>query len=163
MNMSEYLKKKRLLFVLTIIVILFIIVFSVFTFLNKNKESNKVVEQDLKVTYNIASVYPSEIEEAKLNANDSSIIIKNNKKESKKYKIVVKPTDNNTLELNKVYIFINNNLINLTNSTEEIIYQDTIGSLEEKTITFKTWVGIDLLTSDDEDKVLDLKYEVIEV
>ena len=39
---------------------------------------------------------------------------------------------------------------------------NSIKGHDEYSITFKAWVGLDLITSSDLDKVLNLKYEIIE-
>ncbi len=163
MKMGDYLKKKRLLFAVTIVLILIIIIVSICTFLNKGKESSNVQEQDLKVTYNISknNNYPMDKESGIANASYSNIVVKNNKTYDQDFKLIIKPEDNSTLELNKIYFYINNNVVLLSELNNNIAYEGKAKANDEVTITFKTWVGLDLITSEDNDKIVNLKYEII--
>ena len=163
MKMGDYLKKRRLLFVITVILIIVIIIVSVCTFLKKGKESSNVQEQDLKITYNITknNNYPMTKEDGITNADYSTIVIKNNKPYDQEYKLVVKPEDNSTLELNKIYLYINNEVMLLSDLNNNIAYENKVKANEETSISFKTWVGLDLITNEDNDKIVNLKYEII--
>lgn len=163
MKMGEYIQKRKSLFIITFILIIIVGVVSIYTFNKKGKESSNVQEQDLKVTYNITKdlLYPMDKETGKVNANTSTIVVKNNKSYDQKYKLVVKPESNSTLELTKIYIMINDNIYTVSELTNGILYKDTIKANEEKTISFKTWVGVDLINSSDDDKTVNLKYEII--
>lgn len=163
MKINSYLKKRRYLLILTVIVIIGIIISSIYTFTKKNNESNNVLEQDLHVTYNIAKdlPYPMDKKDGVEKANSSLINIVNNTNNTIKYKLVVKE-DNSTLDKSKVYIYINNNVYKLSDFNDNTILHNSIKPNEEYNISFKTWVGLDLITSSDNDKVLNLKYEIIE-
>ena len=157
MKMSEYLSKKRVLLLITILLILVIIIASIFTLLNKNKDRDKLQEQDFSVTYNLnkQSYAPMDLETGLNTVPLSTINIRNNKSYGQDYKLVIKTKDDSTLELSKVYIKL------LSDYIDGIITTGSINSNEEITISFKTWIGLDLITPEDEDKVLNLKYEVI--
>lgn len=163
MKMSEYLSKKRVLLLVTIILILTVIIVSVFTLLNKNKDRNKVQEQDFSVTYNLnKEVFaPMDKEIGMNNMPLSTITIKNNKSYKQEYKLIIKPKDNSTLELSKVYLFINNEVKLLSDLDDGVALTGTVNPNEEINVTFKTWIGLDLITPEDEEKVLNLKYDVI--
>ena len=115
MKMSEYLSKKKVLLFVTIILIVVVIIVSIFTLLNKNKDRDKVQEQAFSVTYNLnKQVYAPMDKDTGMNTIPlSTINIKNNKSYSQEYKVVINAKDNSTLELNKVYIFINNEIKHL--------------------------------------------------
>lgn len=163
MKMSEYIQKRKYLFIITFLLLLGVGIISIYTFNKKGKESSNVQEQDLKVTYNITKdlLYPMDKETGKSNANTSTIVIKNNKPYDQKYKLVVKPENNSTLEVTKIYIMINDNIYTVSELMDGILYKDTIKANDEITLSFKTWVGVDLINSNDNDKVVNLKYEVI--
>jgi hypothetical protein len=163
MKMSEYLKKKRYLLILTFVVITGIIVSSIYTFTKGSKESNNIQEQDLKVTYNIAKniLYPMDRVDGANKADSSSIHIRNTSNKNIKYKLIF-DEDNSTLDKSKIYININNNTYILSDFNDNTILHDSIKPNDEYTITFKSWVGLDLITSSDNDKVLNIKYQIIE-
>ena len=163
MKMSEYLSKKRILLLVTIVLIITIIIVSIFTLLNKNKERNKVQEQDFSVTYilNKETFAPMDIETGLNTIPLSTINIKNNKNYTQEYKLIIKSKENSTLELSKVYININNETKVLSDYQDGVVYQGSLNSKSDITISFKTWIAGDLITPEDEDKVLNLKYDVI--
>ena len=163
MKMSEYLSKKRVLLLITILLILVIIIASIFTLLNKNKDRDKLQEQDFSVTYNLnkQSYAPMDLETGLNTVPLSTINIRNNKSYGQDYKLVIKTKDDSTLELSKVYININNETKILSNYQDGVVYEGHLKAKSNINITFKTWIGDDLITPEDEDKVLNLKYEVI--
>ena len=164
MNIKEYLKKKSFLFIITFIILTIIAIISIYAFSNKNKEKDKVQEQNLKVVYNIQTdlLYPMSYEDGMKYAKTSTIYIKNNKFKSKKYKLIVKPTENNTLPFDRVYIKYDDKVSLLSDLKNGVVTHNVIKGKKDQILSFKTWVSLELLTMDDNNKVLDLNYEVIE-
>ena len=164
MNMKEYLKKKSYLFVLTALIIIVLIVLSVKSFSKKENNSDMIQNQSLNINYQIANDlrYPMTLEDGRNKASSSKIVIKNNKSKSIKYKLVFKEEDNSTLPLDKVYISINYQVFLLSSLNDHTIMHDIIEGNSEKTIVFKTWVGLDLISSEDTTKELNLSYEIVE-
>ena len=164
MKMSEYLSKKKVLLIITVFLIAVVIIASIFTLLKKGIDRSKVQEQELSINYNLNKDkhMPMNKEEGEQNVNPSTITIKNNKKYKQDYKIVIKSKDNSTLEINKVYIRINNETKLLSDYIDGEVYQNSIDAKSEQKIEFQIWIASDLLVHpDDDEKVLNLKYEVI--
>ena len=163
MRISEYLKKKKIFFIITAIIVLGIILSSIYVCIIKNKESSKVVDQDLKITYNIAKELsqPMSLEDGELFANTSTIDITNNNKNEVKYKLKVKELEGNTLSLDKVYIKVDATSYILS-EVKDKIYEGTIEGNSTQTLSFRTWVGENLITEEDSDKELKINYEIVE-
>lgn len=160
---SDYLNKKKQIFIITAVLIVLLIVISVFIFKDKNKDKNNVQEQDLSITYNIAkdNMYPMDKTNGATNIPLSTIKIKNNKSYQQKYKLVIKTDDKSTLGINKIYIMINNDVKTLSEFEDGVVYTNTIDANQEFVLSFKTWIGEDLIDEYDTDKVASLKYEII--
>lgn len=161
MNMNNYIKKRRSLFIITGILIIAIISISIYVYNDKNKETTSIQEQDLSISYNISKDQSSPMDATNgiTNAPLSTIKIKNNKSYQQKYQLIISSDEKSTLELNKVYIYINGDVKTLQDFNNNN-YTDTIKSNEEKIISFKIWVGSDLINQEDEDKVVSLKYDI---
>jgi hypothetical protein len=123
-----------------------------------------VQDYAIKATYNLAdnsNLYPMSKEEGIVNVPISKVTLENTKKKTVKYKLTVNTKDNNTLDLNKIYFYYNNEVYLLSNLNDGLI-KGTLKPNETRVIEFKAWVGSDLIDINDLDKALNIKYQVIE-
>jgi len=135
-----------------------------------NSKSDKVNEgSDLEIVYEnknnnlMSSTIPMTKEDGLINAIPNVIHITNSKNYNIKYSLKVTSENNNTLGLNKMYYSINSSDVQLlSDSNDNIIYEDVIEPDEVVTLNVRVWVGLDLITNDDQGKSLDLKYSIIE-
>jgi hypothetical protein len=100
-------------------------------------------------------------EEGIVNVPISKVTLENTKKKTVKYKLTVNTKDNNTLDLNKIYFYYNNEIYLLSNLNDGLI-KGTLKPNETRVIEFKAWVGSDLIDINDLDKALNIKYQIIE-
>ena len=164
MTLNSYIKKKKLLFVFTIIFLIALIVTSIIFYFIKKGESELVQDYAIKATYNLAdnsNLYPMSKEEGIVNVPISKVTLENTKKKTVKYKLTVNTKDNNTLDLNKIYFYYNNEIYLLSNLNDGLI-KGTLKPNETRVIEFKAWVGSDLIDINDLDKALNIKYQIIE-
>ncbi|HOB26400.1 MAG TPA: hypothetical protein PLB45_01700 [Bacilli bacterium] len=168
MKIESYLKKRLSLFIISFTFIVLLTIGSTFAMLNS--KSDKVNEgSDLEIVYEnknnnlMSSTIPMTKEDGLINAIPNVIHITNSKNYNIKYSLKVTSENNNTLGLNKMYYSINSSDVQLlSDSNDNIIYEDVIEPDEVVTLNVRVWVGLDLITNDDQGKSLDLKYSIIE-
>ena len=168
MKIESYLKKRLSLFIISFTFIVLLTIGSTFAMLNS--KSDKVNEgSDLEIVYEnknnnlMSSTIPMTKEDGLINAIPNVIHITNSKNYNIKYSLKVTSENNNTLGFNKMYYSINSSDVQLlSDSNDNIIYEDVIEPDEVVTLNVRVWVGLDLITNDDQGKSLDLKYSIIE-
>jgi len=172
MHTNKYLKKRTIIFIISIIFVLLCIL--IFLFVNNQNDINNLIETDVK---NIEVIYdtdnkslnykstPLTYENGIISAPSNIIRIINTSDVSTSYKVYLTSTKDNITGLSdsKVYISINGEEgVLLSSLIDGLSYTSTINKGEEQILNIKVWLASEYITDDDINKSLYLKLKIKE-
>ncbi len=169
MKTSNVFKRRVMIFLFSLV---FLILCVLITYFFNTKSTNDLVidKTNIQVIYASGeegvktSEYPLSLKEGISKSPDNIITIKNKRDFKVSYQIVVSTDgDDNSLDVNKLYISINDGEANILSSYDEgIVYESTLLSKKEEEINIKLWIGEELVSTSDNGKSLIINVNVLE-
>jgi hypothetical protein len=152
MSINKYIKEKSIYFVCTLIVVIVLSVTSSFAFVNN--DTNKVLDNGLRVKYKDINKTSMLIEK--------KITITNTESVMKPFNLYVSSLDDDTtISLDKVYYSINDGVESLLkNNNNSSIYRGILDKNESIELKIKFWVSYDLLDNSDQGKNLSINLNI---
>lgn len=161
MSIKDYIKKRMLIFLITIVIILIILGISLMNVL-KNTSGDIVIKDN--INYSIKTIkkdtndYPISKEDGEYLASIHTITVTNKDDKKSNFEIILKDKNDSNL-IDKIYYKINNESVKKINN-KHILYYDTLEKNETKEIQVLFWLGKDLLSKEDEGKKANMFLEV---
>lgn len=167
MKVDNIFKKRFVLFILSIVFIIFVLIISVITVKNSDFVKNDVQfdSGNLQLLYknsednSQSGSIPMSFQQGIEYIPADKIQIVNKSDLSTIFSLCVQEFDvsSNNLGMNKLYYYINGDGGVLAN-TDGCIYTGKIKGNETIDLEVKIWPGLDLVSDDDQGKVINLKY-----
>ena len=152
MSINKYIREKSIYFVVTLIVVIVLSVTSSFAFVNN--DTNRILDNGLKVKYKDTKKSSMLIEK--------KVTVTNNESVMKPFNVYVSSLDDDsTISLDKVYYSIDDGVESLLKSNNNSsIYRGILDKNESIELKIKFWVSYDLLDNSDQGKNLSISLNV---
>lgn len=174
MHINKYLRKKSIIFIISIIFILGCV--AIVYYINNYNNVNELIETNVR---NLEVIYDTDNKSLNyistpldyssgITMSPSNLIrIVNTSENKTTYKVYLYSTTDNLTGLSdsKIYVSINENDGVLLSSLidDGLLYTSTIGGNEEQIINIKIWLSSEYITENDLSKSLNLKLKIEEV
>lgn len=163
MNVNNYIKKRLLIFICTLSIISLLLIGSSYSFKNSSFNSDKIVNNNLYVAYNMSNSYsyPMSKDYGRLYASSNIISIENKNSYDIEYELIINKVDEeDSLDLNKIYYSINGS--NAKVLKDGINYVGKISANSKINLDIKVFPGQDLIDESDDGKYINLNYNIRE-
>lgn len=161
MKISDYLKKRVGIFVVTITIVFVILGISLYIVLSSGSGDivikdniNYTIETEKKSTNSI----PMSKEEGEFLSSIHTIKVSNKDDKRSNFEIVLKDRESSYL-IDKVYYKVDDKEVKQID-TKHVLYYGTLEKGESKTITIRFWLGSDLLSSEDQGRKANMYLDV---